>query len=264
MNLTRYYHKKPIDSGHVRAVRDVLSSSFHWEFAYANYCVYYTSEFYSLDHIAEVDQIVAEKGQPKDVRVAFTSKGGRTFNLETRDPGRMSITVDNKEDPPSKILDAIEPVLSLESLGEVPRGQTISSAFVAHAFDDEGHKYANELARFLQLIGIRSESGRAFSPARVSDKVNMRLAKHDMFIAIVTPQEDHTWITQEIATAAALKKYLFILKQSDVVLKEGILGDHEYVPFSKDQISKTFIPILEGINEIRGGDEQPLTSPPAV
>ena len=95
------------------------------------------------------------------------------------------------------------------------------------SFTDDGTSYANELARFLTLLEIRCESGRAFSPKRVSDKVNARLAKHDMFVAIASPQEDYTWITQEIATAAALKKHVFILKESGVDLKEGILGDHE-------------------------------------
>ena len=73
-----------------------------------------------------------------------------------------------------------------------------------------------------------------------------------MFVAIATPQEDSTWIIQEITTAATLDKYVFILKEADVTLKEGILGDHEYIPFPKDQLSKTFIPILEGLNELCG------------
>jgi len=73
-----------------------------------------------------------------------------------------------------------------------------------------------------------------------------------MFVAIATPQGDFTWITQEITTAATLQKFIFILKEADVSLKEGILGDHEYIPFPKDQLSKTFIPILEGLNELCG------------
>lgn len=82
MYLTRFYHKRQIDSGHIRGIRDVLSTSFNWGFAYANYCLYYSSEFYSLDKINEVDKVVAEKGQPKDVRVAFTSQGGRTLIIQ--------------------------------------------------------------------------------------------------------------------------------------------------------------------------------------
>jgi hypothetical protein len=55
-----------------------------------------------------------------------------------------------------------------------------------------------------------------------------------------------------MATGAALEKPVFILKQLDDDLKEAILGDHEYISFPKGQLSKTFIPILEGLNELRG------------
>lgn len=143
-------------------------------------------------------------------------------------------------DPHSKILDAVEPVLSVERLDEVPGASRITSAFIAHAFDDEGSRYAHEVTLFLQLIGIRSESGRAFEPKRVSDKVLQRLARHDMLVAIATPQQDHTRITQEITTAAALGKHLFILKHADASLKEGILGDHEVIPFPNGHVSSAF------------------------
>ena len=47
-------------------------------------------------------------------------------------------------------------------------------------------------------------------------------------------------------------KPIFILKQSDVELKSGLLGDQEYIPFAPGELSKAFIPILEGINAIAG------------
>lgn len=252
MKLTRYYQPKQFDAGYIRAVRDVLTTSFDWGFAQANYELYYASEIYRIEKIKEVEKIVSDVGQPTSVRVFFKSQGGRTITIDTRDGGRISIDVYNRSDPPTKILDAIEPVLSLELLGELPTDQTVSSAFLAHGFNNDGTKYANELARFLALLGIRCESGRAFSPSPVSEKVNARLARHDMFVAIASPQDDYTWITQEIATAAALKKHVFILKEASVQLKTGILGDHEYIPFPKDQLSKAFIPILEGLNELSG------------
>ena len=253
MQLTRYYKKKQIEGGHIRGIRDLLSNSFDWSFARANYSLYYPpSQHYSIDAIKEVDAVIAKHGQPTDVFLMFTSQGGRICNIETRVKDRISVQVDNKGDAPEKVLDALEPVLSLELLGELTTGQQISSAFVAHGFTDEGTTYANELARFLALLGIRCYSGRSFSTGRLSDKVSIRLGKHDAFFAIVTPQEDHTWITQEIATAAALKKPLFILKRLGVTLKEGILGDQEFIAFPEGHLSKAFIPILEGLSELRG------------
>lgn len=252
MQLTRYYSWKRIEIGHIRALRDVLTTTFEWGFAYARYTLYYPDAFYSVDKINDADNVVAQHGQPVHVRVAFSSQSGRTFTLETRIGNHIAIDVDNKDEPPERILDAAEPVLGIERLTEAAHLQTLSSAFIAHVFNDEGHNSANELARFLSLVGLRCYSGRAFSPGRVSDKVNARLSTHDLFFGIVTPHDDHTWITQEIGTAAALHKPVFILKHSAVDLKTGILGDHEYIQFETGAISKTFIPILEGINEISG------------
>jgi hypothetical protein len=85
----------------------------------------------------------------------------------------------------------------------------------------------------------------------VAEKIKNRLAKHDIFIAIVTPQDDQTWLIQETTAAEMLKKPIFILKQEDASLKSGILGDYEYIQFPVDQISKAFIPILEGLQELK-------------
>ena len=136
----------------------------------------------------------------------------------------------------------------------LPR-QEYKSAFLAHAFDDEGSQYAYEVTHFLELIGIRSQTGRGFSPDSVSEKVQKRLEKHDIFMVIITSQEDPTWLNQEMTAARYLKKPIFILRQKETPLKLGLLGDHEYIQFPKGQISKTFIPILEGIQELQRGSD---------
>ncbi|HUY87310.1 MAG TPA: hypothetical protein VMV10_01115 [Pirellulales bacterium] len=249
MHLTRFYVKKPISTAHIRGLRDLLGSSFSWAFSYANYCIYYESEYYSVYDMAEVDSIVVKKGQPLNMWIALNSESGEMFQLETRTNDRISISID-KSQQPEQILDALATLLSLEPLTLNSSSRLLLSAFIAHGFTDDGTAYANELARFLGLLGIRSQSGRAFSPSSVSDKVKSRLAAHDLFFAIVTPQQDFTWITQELATAAALRKQLFILLQEAVALKEGLLADHEYIPFPPSQFPRTFLPILEGLNDL--------------
>lgn len=250
MKLTRYYARKPFEAAHIRATRELLSSTFTWDFSYASYALYYRDSFYTVETIKDADKIITENGHPAFIYVALTSRGGRTVHIETRIGNHISISVDNKGDPPEAILDSLETVLGITRLTESTHIQNLSSAFIAHVFDDTGHNAANELARFLSLIGIRCHSGRAFSPNRVSVKVNDRLAAHDLFFGIVTPHNDHTWITQEIATAAALHKPLFILKHNQADLKTGILGDHEYISIGDGSVAKAFIPILEGINQI--------------
>ncbi|MEX1028330.1 MAG: hypothetical protein WD049_10070 [Candidatus Paceibacterota bacterium] len=258
MQRTRYYHKRAIGIAGVRTLRDVLRSSFDWGFSYASYCLYWPSEYITVSAIDEIEPVLQEKGQPDDVRVSFTSTGGQMLTLDTRGVDlrsqRMQIELDRIKGSMNKLLQSIEAALSLEPIGEVPSERKVSSAFVAHAFDDHGQAYANELGRFLGLLGIRCHSGRGFAPKSVAEKVTSRLAAHDVFVGIATPQEDYTWITQEIATAAAIGKPAFILKESDVKLKEGILGDHEYIAFPKGQLSKSFIPVLEGLNDLQGID----------
>jgi hypothetical protein len=104
------------------------------------------------------------------------------------------------------------------------------------------------------LNGLRVYSGRVFSAKKVSEKVEKHLARHDIVVAILTAADDNIWLIQEMTAAATLNKPLFILKQDDVTFKEGLLGDYEYIPFPPGQITSTFIPMLEGLAEIRGLD----------
>lgn len=252
MRLIRFYKKKPVDMAQMRALQDVLAKAFQWQLTYSDYYLVYESEAYSTQHLDEADAIVRRKGQPIDLRAAYSASGSRMLTLETRTKPGISIDLDVKESDPEPVLERIQSLLSFELIGEVPTGRAIKSAFVAHGFHPEAEAYASEVARFLGLLGIKCFSGRAFAPTGVSEKVVKRLMQHDIFIAVLTPQEDATWITQEMATAAAFKKDIFILKEADVDVKTGILGDLEYISFPKNQISKTFIPILEGLNALQG------------
>jgi hypothetical protein len=252
VKVTRFYQKKSIDLALLRALEDVLAKVFKWELSYKSYYLIYPSEARETVHMHEADDVARKKGVPHNLRASYGSKGGRMLMIETRVKPGISIDLESKEDDPDPILDRIQTVLSLELIGEVPTDRKIRSAFIAHGFHTDGETYAHEVSRFLGLLGIRCYSGRAFAPKRVSEKVLERLRQHDIFLAILTSQEDQTWITQETATAAAFEKELFILKEADVDVKTGILGDLEYISFPKKQISKTFIPILEGLNALQG------------
>lgn len=121
--------------------------------------------------------------------------------------------------------------------------------FIAHRFDTAGIQLADKLARFLSLLGFSVSTGHGFSPGSVSEKVKVRMANQAVVFAILTPGEDATWLTQE-SLLGSLGKPLFVLKEKDYQFKPGILGDHEYIPFSAPAIETAFIPILEGIREL--------------
>ena len=73
--------------------------------------------------------------------------------------------------------------------------------------------------------------------------------KQAIVFAIFTAGDDATWLTQE-SLLASLSKPLFLLKEKNYAFKPGLLGDHEYIPFTSPAIETTFIPILEGIREL--------------
>ncbi len=250
MRLKRYYRKRPISVGRVRAVRDVLLATLKWELTQTRFTLYYPAEECTIHELSELEEAAKHRGEPKCIHALFRTADRQFLCIETCDPSTITIEVYARDGTPDVILEAVEPILALAPIDEVPQEVTVSSAFLAHAFDDEGTQYANEVARFLTLTNIRTHSGRAFSPESVAQKVQERLAKYDIVIAIISRQEDPTWLIQEAIAAKVFKKPLFILKEDSAEWKAGLLSDFERIPFPSGQISKTFVPILEGLAEI--------------
>jgi hypothetical protein len=254
MLVKKFYRGMDVTLGSVRAVRDALTNSLSWGLQGATYQLYYPSEEVTSHAISEVESIIRDRGNPSRIKVRFTSQAGRTLIVDGTDPSRVIVEINNLNKPPSEVLGMIERALQVVPLDELPVPRQAASVFVAHSFDQEGHHCANEVSRFLSLNGLRVYSGRVFAAKKLSEKVETHLARHDVVVAILTPTDDNTWLTQEMTAAATLKKPLFILKQDNANLKEGLLGDYAYIPFPQGQITRTFIPMLEGLAEIRGID----------
>lgn len=123
------------------------------------------------------------------------------------------------------------------------------NVFIAYRFDDTGQYCADQIATFLRLMGFNVLTGRSYSPQSISNKVKERMDKQDIIIVIHTNGEEITWLTQE-TLLGSVKKPLIILKQQDANFKPGILNDFEYIEFIDRNIQTTFIPILEGLNEL--------------
>jgi hypothetical protein len=121
--------------------------------------------------------------------------------------------------------------------------------FIAHRFDEVGSELADKLARFLNLLNFEVSTGRGFSPGSVSEKVKARMEMQSLVFAVMTPGDDSTWLIQE-SLLGSLGKPLFVLKEKTYSFKPGLLGDHEYIPFTSPTIETTFVPILEGIRDL--------------
>jgi len=161
----------------------------------------------------------------------------------------LSLTVDGIKR--IDIVDSIMTFLGLEPdeyscLPEKPK----KTAFIAHRFDNSGIECADKLARFMELIGFKVVTGRAYSPKSVSSKVRERIEKQEIVFAIITNGNDNTWLAQETVLTEVKGKPLIILRENGTEFKNGLLADLEYIPFEAPKIESGFIAILEGLREI--------------
>jgi len=124
------------------------------------------------------------------------------------------------------------------------------TAFIAHRFDSNGTDCADKLARFLELLGFKVVTGRAYSPKSIASKVRTRIEEQEVIFIILTPGSDDTWLTQESIIGEVKGKPLIILKEKSIEFKPGILADHEYIPFSLSNLDVGFIALLEGLREL--------------
>lgn len=124
------------------------------------------------------------------------------------------------------------------------------TAFIAHRFDSTGTDAADKLARFLELLDFQVVTGRAYAPRSLREKVLARIEEQSIVFVILTPGSDDTWLIQESVLGDIKGKPLFILKETSVDFKPGILTDKEYIPFTLPHIDACFIPILEGLRDL--------------
>jgi hypothetical protein len=125
------------------------------------------------------------------------------------------------------------------------------SVFIAYRFDEVGENLALKLSRFLELLGFSVTSGRTYSPKRISEKVEERIAKQSLFFVILTKGNDNTWLNQEPTLAKSQNKPVFLLKDTGYDYTSGIFSDQEFIPFHLNSFEKTFIQILEGLRELK-------------
>ncbi len=239
----RYFRQRPIDVNALQAVLDVLTSGFDsW-----SYTLRYSSEDIEVNRIADVKSIIATKGPTRRCKLNAKSNGGRWARFDALSSNAISVECYSSQIDPDTKIDAVQEALAL-----VPLERIIESTFIAHGFDDVGKAYAGEARLFFESLGIRVETGEYYEPGNVPDKVKNRIEDCDMFVALVTPQDDHTWITQETMFADSNGKQPIVMVDDSVNYKAGMLGDKEYIPFPAGHLSHGFVRILQGLNKLRG------------
>jgi hypothetical protein len=166
--------------------------------------------------------------------------------------GEYFLTLDLESKSPEAPLKSCMDLLGLRPRSPTPSPNNLPrTAFIAHRFDEAGQDVADKVARFLSLLGFDCQTGRGYAPRSVAEKVKERLAGQAVVVAIMTPGDDATWLTQESLLGSITGKPLMILKESKAEFKAGILSDHEYIPFTGRHVEQTFIPLLEGLRELK-------------
>jgi hypothetical protein len=73
----------------------------------------------------------------------------------------------------------------------------------------------------------------------------------DLFLVIFSSSGESSWLRQEIGVAKARDLPIMVLRESGADFDEGLLSDIEYASFSANNISGTFIPVLEAARYVQ-------------
>lgn len=120
--------------------------------------------------------------------------------------------------------------------------------FLSFRFDDHSKSLALELKEFLEIVDFDVITGLGTEPRSVSKKVLERIKTDiSLFIIIMTESGKSDWLNQELGAAKALEIPILILVEKNADKISGISGDNEYVEFTENTISKTFVPVLQSI-----------------
>ncbi len=202
-----------------------------------------------------------------DAEVAYFEDVPYSADLEQASPPAFKLTyradfieiglARNSAENMRTLFSQIEEVFSLETVKPKSLDEQDAirkrTAFLAHNFNQKGKSYAYELVKFLNLIGFEVSTGEGYSPESISKKVKKRLTAQEVIIVIASEKEDDTWLIQEAAGATFTGKPVMMLVEEGVEFKPGIHGDLEYINFRQGEISSTFIPLLEGLQELGYG-----------
>lgn len=245
VRIKKYYARKKIDRSGIDAARTVLNKLFTNSDGRIYRFVYPTHDV-SVQDFDHATAILGKYGPTDFFSISASSAAGRYAHLDFTNRDYVALEFHSAKVDPDQPIDEIADKLSLRTVK-----QLVNSAFIAHGFNHAGKAYALEISMFLGLLGIDVVTGGYYEPRSVSEKVRDRIAECDIFIAVVTPQDDHTWVIQETTLADTLGKQPMVLIEETVQHKRGLRGDHEDISFQEGQIAATFNKILQGINTIR-------------
>ncbi len=125
-------------------------------------------------------------------------------------------------------------------------GVTGLRCFISYRSDKQSKRLVDNLQKMFESLEVQSTSSVSAKPRSVSDKVLARQKDpFDLFIVILSPSGDLTWLRHEIDVAKARNLPVLVLAEKPMTLNSGPLGDTKLVTFSSKRISDAFLEIVD-------------------
>ncbi|MGE3315094.1 MAG: hypothetical protein AB7O26_08240, partial [Planctomycetaceae bacterium] len=189
---------------------------------------------------------------------AYLEKRLNTGGRETlfdgiTNPNVFTVSAYSTQVNPKKVVDEIAFCLSLQPYDGTIASRPMNTAFIAVRFNDEGLLLAGKLKEVLKEINVDAETGEEFVGDAIPPKIKRMIDEKHIFIAIIVPQEDKSWVLSECVYAESNGKTAIILDQHGTSFNPGILGkDKETIPFAAGHMMDEIHKVLHKIKKMRG------------
>ncbi len=138
----------------------------------------------------------------------------------------------------------------------------IQSAFVGQSFLSVDARVNECVADTLEALGIKVVTGEQPKANTISDKVKQLIEEQSVFVGIFTRRDKiirkpewttSAWVIDEKAYALGRRKPLVLLKEQGVGSIGGIQGDYEFLEFSRDELERLPIRLIQLFELINNG-----------
>lgn len=132
--------------------------------------------------------------------------------------------------------------------------------FIGHSFKEEHKNTIDQIKNFVDTYPVSVITGEKPTLTGITkgipEKVKRLIDDADLVVAILSKDEEiadgkmtpSKWVSDEIAYSLGKGKIVIRLQEDGVEFKPAISGDAEYFPFSKEDLSPTFLKISELLN----------------
>jgi hypothetical protein len=136
------------------------------------------------------------------------------------------------------------------------------TAFIGQSFSADDRIINDCVRNALEALGIEVITGERPRADTISSKIKKRIETQHLFVGIFTRRDKlaakdewttSAWVIDEKAYAAGKEKKLILFKEEGVGSIGGIQGDYEYVEFSREQLEKIPLSLIEILEvEVKG------------